>query len=56
MKTDRTYRLGLLLVLIGGFHNLHFIGLIGNLGLGVMYLGGVIGVVGLVQSGSPSSE
>lgn len=54
--TDRTYRLGVLLVLVGGFHNLNLFGLVGNLGLVLVYLGGVVGLVGLVQSGSPDPE
>lgn len=56
MRTERTYRLGVLLVLVGGFHDLNRFGLVGDLGLVLVYLGGVVGVVGLVQSGSSDPE
>lgn len=56
MKINQTYRLGILLVLVGGFHDMSLYGLIGNLGLVLVYLGGVIGVVGLIQAESSDSE
>lgn len=52
MKTDRTYRLGVLLALVGGFHATSLYGLVGDLGLVLVYLGGLTGVVGLVRADS----
>lgn len=50
MNHDNTFRLGVLLALVGGFHQMNIYGFIGDLGLLLVYLGGVIGVVGVILS------
>jgi hypothetical protein len=48
---NETYHLGLLLVVFGGFLALNSTGLFGELGIGAMFVGVLIGVLGLLQSG-----
>lgn len=50
MNHNNTFRLGVLLVLVGGFHQMNIYGTVGDLGLLLVYLGGVIGVVGVIMS------
>jgi len=56
MKPEQTYRLGLLLLLTGGFHTLKLYGEVGTLGLILVYAGGVIGVIGVLQAERTDSD
>lgn len=50
VSSEETYRLALLLILVGGFHSVAIYGLIGKLGLVLVYLGGILGIAGLIRS------
>ena len=51
-----TYYLGLLLLIFGGFLTLISTGFFSVIGLGALFVGTLIGLLGLIQSGLPESK
>ena len=54
--SNATYRFGLLLMIFGGFLASNSSGQFAGVGIGALFAGLAIGVVGLLQSGLPRSD
>lgn len=53
---NATYYFGLLLLVFGGFLALNSTGLFADLGIGALFLGLVVGTLGLVRTGLSESK